>query len=60
MITMPLRKSSAAVFVVVAALVSTAHGSTDDHRYKDGEHVELWVNKVSLNTSRYHYYYYHR
>jgi hypothetical protein len=26
-------------------------GSTVDHRYKDGEHVELWVNKVRLATT---------
>ena len=29
--------------VCLAAVVSA---STLDHTYKDGEHVELWVNKV--------------
>ena len=36
-------KSIVAAFALAAACVS---GSTLDHRYKDGEHVELWVNKV--------------
>lgn len=31
----------------VAALVSQiAEADTSDHRYKKGEHIELWVNKV--------------
>ena len=34
-------------FVAVACLAAVVHGSTLDHRYKDAEHVELWVNKVS-------------
>ena len=30
-----------------ASLILTcAEASTEDHRYKKGEHVELWVNKV--------------
>ena len=28
-----------------------AYGGTSDHRYKDGEHVELWVNKVGSSSS---------
>eukprot|EP00529_Nitzschia_sp_RCC80_P017022 CAMPEP_0113459044 /NCGR_PEP_ID=MMETSP0014_2-20120614/10241_1 /TAXON_ID=2857 /ORGANISM="Nitzschia sp." /LENGTH=652 /DNA_ID=CAMNT_0000350599 /DNA_START=23 /DNA_END=1981 /DNA_ORIENTATION=- /assembly_acc=CAM_ASM_000159 len=34
--------------VAVAAVLFSppAHAGTDDHRYKQGEHVELWVNKV--------------
>ena len=34
------------VAVVAAALASPGGASTVDHRYTDGEHVELWVNKV--------------
>ena len=41
---------------VAAVLFSPpAHAGTDDHRYKQGEHVELWVNKVRFfvfNTGR--------
>lgn len=29
------------------AVFPNAQAGTDDHRYKKGEHVELWVNKVS-------------
>jgi hypothetical protein len=37
------------LLVVVLTLggAPTTYASTDDHRYVDGEHVELWVNKVS-------------
>jgi len=34
-------------FAAAAALIfQCAEAGTDDHRYKKGEHVELWVNKV--------------
>ena len=36
-------KSIVAAWLSAAAVVSA---STLDHRYSDGEHVELWVNKV--------------
>lgn len=32
--------------LLLLGLVSSVSGSTVDHRYKSGEHVELWVNKV--------------
>lgn len=32
--------------VAAALLLPCVQGGTDDHRYKKGEHVELWVNKV--------------
>lgn len=35
-----------AVATAVALLLSYTEAGTDDHRYKKGEHVELWVNKV--------------
>lgn len=31
---------------LAALLCQSVNASTDDHRYKKGEHVELWVNKV--------------
>ena len=35
--------------IVALGLLSTAVlAGTADHRYKKGEHVELWVNKVGL------------
>jgi hypothetical protein len=37
------------VAIVIALLQDTAlivEGSTADHKYQAGEHVELWVNKV--------------
>jgi hypothetical protein len=37
------------VIVAAAALIlQPASAGTSDHRYKKGEHVELWVNKVRL------------
>lgn len=30
----------------VGLLSSTVSGGAADHTYKNGEHVELWVNKV--------------
>jgi hypothetical protein len=32
-------------------LAPLVRGGTSDHRYKPGEHVELWVNKVRTDTS---------
>ena len=35
------------VIAAVAALIlRLAEAGTEDHKYKDKEHVELWVNKV--------------
>ncbi len=34
--------------VAAAFLLQCAQASGDDHRYKKGEHVELWVNKVCV------------
>ena len=34
--------------VAIGLLSSVALAGTADHRYKSGEHVELWVNKVSF------------
>jgi len=39
-------KLSACLLLLIATLTA---GGTSDHRYKTGEHVELWVNKVSPN-----------
>lgn len=42
-------KSSLSLLASAAAALlpaATVYGSTVDHRYSDGEHVELWVNKV--------------
>ena len=36
------------VMVPALLLVRCVDAGTSDHRYKNGEHVELWVNKVSL------------
>lgn len=33
-------------FVALGLLSSAVLAGTADHRYKSGEHVELWVNKV--------------
>jgi hypothetical protein len=30
-------------------MATLSFASTVDHRYKAGEHVELWVNKVRYN-----------
>jgi hypothetical protein len=43
MVRLPL----ALAVAVAAALLPSILAGTDDHRYKNGEHVELWVNKVS-------------
>ena len=32
--------------LLLLGLISATLGGTADHRYKSGEHVELWVNKV--------------
>jgi hypothetical protein len=37
--------------LLLGLLSSTALAGTADHRYKPGEHVELWVNKVGFVTS---------
>ena len=39
-------KSRTFLATAAAAVLTTVHGSTTDHRYSEGEHVELWVNKV--------------
>jgi hypothetical protein len=31
---------------VAALVLQISEAGVDDHRYKKGEHVELWVNKV--------------
>lgn len=37
------------VVAAAAALIfPSVDADTKDHRYKSGEHVELWVNKVRL------------
>jgi hypothetical protein len=46
---MPLFRSLTAAVALCG--LSFVLGSTDDHRYKDGEHVELWVNKVRFPGS---------
>ena len=35
------------VAAVAALIIPGTLAGTDDHGYKKGEHVELWVNKVS-------------
>ena len=35
------------VAAVAALIIPGTLAGTDDHVYKKGEHVELWVNKVS-------------
>ena len=37
--------------VAAALLLPCVQGGTDDHRYKKGEHVELWVNKVGRSDA---------
>lgn len=32
--------------IIKSLCLCVALAGTDDHRYKQGEHVELWVNKV--------------
>lgn len=36
------------MLLLLGLLSTTALAGTADHRYKPGEHVELWVNKVSF------------
>jgi hypothetical protein len=38
--------STWAVAAVLYTACDVVNGSSSDHRYKQGEHVELWVNKV--------------
>ncbi|MGK3746917.1 MAG: hypothetical protein ACI8RD_009415 [Bacillariaceae sp.] len=33
---------------VAASVFQASEASTTDHRYKKDEHIELWVNKVSI------------
>ncbi len=35
------------VAAAAALILRSAEAGTDDHKYKEKEHVELWVNKVS-------------
>ena len=39
-------RSPGPVLLLMGLVASTAYAGTSDHRYKQGEHVELWVNKV--------------
>jgi len=39
-------KPSLFVAAVAALAVQTVESGTTDHRYKNDEHIELWVNKV--------------
>mmetsp|Transcript_12522 Transcript_12522/g.29046 ORF Transcript_12522/g.29046 Transcript_12522/m.29046 type:complete len:81 (+) Transcript_12522:56-298(+) len=32
------------------SIVGVCQADTSDHRYKKGEHVELWVNKVGMRV----------
>ena len=41
-----MRLPLVAIAATAASLFQTSQAGTDDHRYKKGEHVELWVNKV--------------
>ena len=37
------------VFAAAAALIfQSAEAGTEDHKYKENEHIELWVNKVNI------------
>ena len=48
-VVVPTMKSRSLLGVVISLpllLAPAARGGTSDHRYKPGEHVELWVNKV--------------
>jgi hypothetical protein len=38
---------SRALFVL-STIVATVAADGSDHKYKPGEHVELWVNKVRI------------
>ena len=42
----PISLPFQARLLVVLGLISSVSAGTGDHRYKKGEHVELWVNKV--------------
>lgn len=42
-----MRSFSVLALWAVTFWPTAVSGSTVDHRYADGEHVELWVNKVS-------------
>ena len=45
------RPSACRLLIVVWALLvptCSSHGGESDHRYKKGDHVELWVNKVRM------------
>jgi hypothetical protein len=39
-------KGFSRAFFVLSTIVLTVAGDGSDHKYKQGEHVELWVNKV--------------
>jgi len=39
-------KLSLLLAAVAVLIVNTAEADTSDHRYKNDEHIELWVNKV--------------
>ena len=42
---MMLLRVGGCVTLLLAASVVSVHGAAD-HRYKKGDHVDLWVNKV--------------
>lgn len=39
---------SAVATALAACLVNSVKAGSDTHKYKDKEHVELWVNKVNI------------
>jgi hypothetical protein len=48
--------SSSLLFLLLSAggpsMIPLVRGGTADHRYKSGEHVELWVNKVRREAQK--------
>jgi hypothetical protein len=38
--------------LLAASRCSLVNGDVSDHRYKQGEHVELWVNKVREKSEK--------
>jgi hypothetical protein len=47
---------SSLLFLLLSAggpsMIPLVRGGTADHRYKSGEHVELWVNKVRRQAAK--------
>jgi hypothetical protein len=47
-----IQRYTALLLLVTICMVTTpTKAGTSNHRYKKGEHVELWVNKVHQKTS---------